>query len=69
MDEEWVSIYSSTQLYEVELISGMLLENDIESIVINKQDSAYLIGDIELHVPINSILKAKKLISKYNKSE
>ena len=69
MEEEWVLIYSSSQLYEIELISGMLQENDIESFVINKQDSAYLIGEIELHVPIDSIMKAKQLISKYNKIE
>jgi len=69
MDEEWVLIYSSSQLYEIELISGMLLENDIESFIINKQDSAYLIGEIELNVPIDSIMKAKQLISKYNRIE
>jgi hypothetical protein len=69
MDEEWVVIYSSQQLYEIELLSGFLLENDIESFVINKQDSSYLIGEIELHVPINSILKAKQLISNFNQSE
>ncbi len=69
MNEEWVLIYSSSQLYEVELISGMLLENDIESYVINKQDSAYLIGEAELHVHVDSIMKAKQLISKHNQSE
>jgi len=69
MDKEWVLIYSSSQLFEVELLSGMLNENDIESIVINKQDSLYLIGEIELHVPIDNILKAKQLISNFNRSE
>ena len=69
MDEEWVLVYSSSKLYEIELISGMLLENDIQSFVINKQDSAYFLGEIELHVPINSIMKAKQLISKYNQNE
>ena len=69
MDEEWSLIYSSGQLYEIELLSGMLQENEIESIIINKQDSAYLIGDIELHVRIDSIMKAKTLISKFSQGE
>ncbi len=69
MDEGWALVYSSSKLYEIELISGMLLENDIESFVINKQDSAYFFGEIELHVSIDSIMKAKQLISKYNQSE
>ncbi len=69
MEDKWVLIYTSSQLYEIELISGMLFENDIESYIINKQDSAYFIGEIELHVQIDKILKAKQLISKFNQSE
>ena len=69
MDEKWALIYTSSQLYKIELISGMLFENEIESFIINKQDSAYFIGEIELHVHIDDILKAKQLISKFNQSE
>jgi hypothetical protein len=69
MDDEWILIFTSDHLYEIELISGMLEENEIESVIINKQDSAYLIGDIELHVHIDNIMKAKTLISKFSLSE
>ncbi|MFZ4400246.1 MAG: hypothetical protein ACOYO1_09445 [Bacteroidales bacterium] len=69
MDEEWALIFTSDQLYEIELLSGMLEENEIESVIINKQDSAYLIGDIELHIHIDNIMKAKILISKFSQSE
>jgi hypothetical protein len=69
MDENWAPIFSSTKLYEIELLSGMLSENDIDCFIVNKQDSAYLIGDIDLYVQIDDILKAKQLISKYNQSE
>jgi hypothetical protein len=40
-----------------------LLENDIESYIVNKQDSMYFFGDIELYVNINEILRAKIIIS------
>ncbi|MFZ4740676.1 MAG: hypothetical protein ACOYLE_05885 [Bacteroidales bacterium] len=62
-------IYTSHQLYEIELIRGMLLDNDIESYIVNKQDSSYLIGNIELYISIDNIMKAKQLISKSNQSE
>ncbi|MCX6231527.1 MAG: DUF2007 domain-containing protein [Bacteroidetes bacterium] len=69
MDENWAPIFSSTKLYEIELLNGMLSENDIECFIFNKQDSIYLIGEIELYVHIDNIMKAKQLISKYNQSE
>jgi hypothetical protein len=69
MPEDWLKVYSSSKLYEVEIIKGMLFENDIESVIINKQDSVYLFGDIELHVLRDNFLKAKQIIVKNNNSE
>jgi hypothetical protein len=69
MEDKLALIYTSHQLYEIELIRGMLLDNDIESYIVNKQDSSYLIGNIELYISIDNIMKAKQLISKSNQSE
>lgn len=63
MDKEWSLIYTSNQLYEIEMAKSLLSENEIESYIVNKQDSMYLFGDIELYVNINDILKAKLIIS------
>jgi hypothetical protein len=63
MDKEWVLIYTSNKMYEIEILKGLLLENNIESFVMNKQDSLYLIGEVELHVPIDDMLKAKIILS------
>lgn len=62
MEGDWVKIYSSGKQYEIELIHGLLDENDIPSIIMNKQDSAYLFGEFELYVDRSMILKAKTLI-------
>jgi hypothetical protein len=62
MDNDWVKIYSSSKQYEVEIISGMLEENGIESVIMNKQDSIYLFGEYELYVMRDEILRAKTLI-------
>jgi hypothetical protein len=66
MDKNWTKIFSSSQLYKVEIIKGLLSENNIVSIEINKQDSAYLFGEIELYVKVEDAFQAKQIIVKYN---
>jgi hypothetical protein len=63
MENDLVLIFSSNKLYEIEIAKSLLLENDIESYIVNKQDSMYFFGDIELYVNINEILRAKIIIS------
>ncbi len=63
MENDLVVIFSSNQLYEIEIAKSLLQENSIESFIINKQDSMYFFGDIELYVNINDILRAKLIIS------
>ena len=63
MENDLVLIFSSNKLYEIEIAKSLLLENDIKSYIVNKQDSMYFFGDIELYVNINEILRAKIIIS------
>ncbi len=63
MEKEWALIYTSDKIYEIEILKGLLQENNIDSYIINKQDSMYMIGEIELYVPIDDILKSKLIIS------
>jgi hypothetical protein len=65
MSDNWVEVYSTSQLYEAELIKSIMEDNEIECVIMNKQDSVYQFGDIEICVPTESILKAKQLISEY----
>jgi len=62
MEDNWVKVYSSSKLYEIELIKGLLSENGIESVTMDKQDSAYLFGVIELYVKVEHAFRAKQLI-------
>jgi hypothetical protein len=66
MENDLVLIFSSNKLYEIEIAKSLLLGNDIESYIVNKQDSMYFFGDIELYVNINEILRAKIIILKLN---
>jgi len=45
-----------------EMAKAILEDNDIEVIVMNKQDSFYLIGDIEVYVKPEDVIRAKFLI-------
>ncbi|MCC7051192.1 MAG: DUF2007 domain-containing protein [Bacteroidia bacterium] len=48
----WVTIYTTNQLVEANLVKGLLKSENIEVCLLNKQDSSYTIfGQIELLVP------------------
>jgi hypothetical protein len=63
LKDNWVVIYSSVYIHKVEIIQALLKEEDIDSIILNKRDSTYLFGEIELYVAIDNVLKSKQLIS------
>ena len=62
MFDDWVVIYSTSQMYEAEIIKSMMEDQSMECVIMNKQDSTYRFGDIELYVPTAEALKAKQLI-------
>ena len=63
MNKDWVKIYSSTALYEVEVLKSRLEEAEIPAVIMNKQDSAYLnFGRVELYVPEESAKQAVEII-------
>jgi ATP-dependent DNA ligase len=61
--EAWTLIFSCSNLAEAELMKGLLIDNDIEAVVINKKDSVYLIGDAELYVKASDALIALQLLN------
>ena len=65
MASEQVHIHSVGTLYLAELIRQMLAEHDIPSFIINKQDSVYKFGEIELYVNRDQVIRAKKLITEF----
>ncbi|MCK5839416.1 MAG: DUF2007 domain-containing protein [Bacteroidales bacterium] len=64
MDTKWTKIYSSTLLYKVDILKGLLAENNIQSVIVNKKDSVYLIGEIELFVNVEDAFRAKQILIK-----
>jgi hypothetical protein len=62
MDKNWILIFSTTDLYKAELIKGMLNENEINAVVVNKKDSSYLFGEAEVYVMSEDVLKSRHLL-------
>ena len=50
MEQDWQLVYSAKSAIDAEMVRGMLENNGIEAVVMNKQDSSYLFGDVEVYV-------------------
>ena len=52
MISNWHLIYSTHTLPQASIVKGMLEENGVPVMIVNKQSSSYLsFGEIEVHVP------------------
>jgi hypothetical protein len=68
--EQWEKVYSTNAEYQAEILKALLEEENIVSIVVNKQDSSYLsFGEVEVYVKSEDILKAKQISTKLDKDE
>jgi len=51
MEKNWIKIFSSTNYYQAEIVKQMLVENQIDTVLLNKQDSSHrTFGDIEIYI-------------------
>ncbi len=62
MEKDWVKIYATSDVIKAEMAKSLLLENGIQPVVINKKDSSLFIGEAELYVKQEDVLKATHLI-------
>ncbi len=54
--KNWYLLYSTRNLSQANIIKGMLEENSVPVMLVNKQSSTYINlipGDIELYVPVH----------------
>jgi hypothetical protein len=68
MDSDFVCVYTHKTLYIVEMLKEVLADNNIESYVMNKQDSSYHFGSIELYVMPQDEARAKEIILEFDKN-
>lgn len=65
MNENWVKHKVYQNSVQAEIVKQMLIENDIPAVLLNKQDSSYLFGVIELYVEREYQLEATALIDSF----
>ncbi|MBE9509593.1 MAG: DUF2007 domain-containing protein [Bacteroidetes bacterium] len=65
MEKDWVIAYETRQEYLAEIARTVLFDNDIKSVIINKKDSIYnTLGDIEIYVNRDNLIRAKQILHK-----
>jgi hypothetical protein len=62
MEKGWEKIFETSNELRIEIARQILEDNDIEAIILNKKDSFYQFGDIEIYVNRDNILKAKQAL-------
>jgi hypothetical protein len=67
--DNWVHVFSANNMASAQITAGMLKENGIECSILNKQDSEFLIGSVDLYVETQNEAKARQLLSEQNESE
>lgn len=62
MNSSWVKIYTSHQFFRSEIVRQVLIDHQIEAVLMNKQDSAYKFGEVEIYIHQSNFDKAIELI-------
>lgn len=63
MEKNWVKIYTSFNFYQAEIVKQVLIENHIETVLMNKQDSSHkTFGLIEVYIHQDDFSKAIEII-------
>ena len=63
MNNDWIEVYLTNDIFKAEVIKNMLISNNIEAIIMNQQDSSYHFGIAKIFTKKENISKAKKIIS------
>ncbi len=58
----WKKVFESRIMHEAEIVKGVLIDNNINAVLINKKDSSYHFGNYEVMVEQENIIKAIKII-------
>ena len=62
--ENWYLLHRTDKYIDAEILRGLLEENQIPVVLVNKQDSSYIfLGDIEVYVPLQFKELARDLMS------
>jgi hypothetical protein len=61
----WVKIYSTNQIQQPEIIKSIFEEANIPCSTIDKKDSSYIFGEIEIYVPEEDVAEAITILKEH----
>ena len=50
MESSWVKIYTSHDFHKSELVRQVLVQNEIEAVLMDKQGFPYRLGEVEVYI-------------------
>lgn len=62
MEKNWTKIYTLTDPIGTEMCKQLLEQNGIPTVLMNKQDSAFKFGKLELYVNDSDVERAKRIL-------
>jgi predicted nucleic acid-binding protein len=65
----WIKVFESTNQIYTELVKNEIASNEINAVVLSKQDSSYLLGYFEIYVPAENAEIARLIAEIFNKNE
>ncbi len=63
MEKNWVCVFKTQTSYLAQIARDVLAGEGIQSVVIDKKDTNYHFGNVELYVERNKVLRAKHLLT------
>lgn len=64
-DNNWIKIYTTNLAHQIEIAKAILHESNIESFLMDKTDSMYGLGDMELYVKPDNEILAKLILTQH----
>ncbi len=64
MESGWIKIYTSADFFKSELVRQVLIDNEIEAIIMNKQGFPYRLGEVEVYIHEDNFQRALEIIIK-----
>lgn len=61
--DDWISVYAVDMLYKAEIVKQVLMDNQIMAFILNKKDSFYQFGDVEVCVRSEDYIRAKHIVN------
>jgi hypothetical protein len=65
MEKGWRKIYQTQNAYHAEIVRQVMEKENITCVVLNKQDSSFFFGNIEIYVKEEDTDKAQLLIQNF----